>query len=37
MPFVDNKFDAATMGYGLRNVIDIPAASKNYTRSQARC
>jgi demethylphylloquinol methyltransferase len=24
LPFVDNYFDAATMGYGLRNVIDIP-------------
>jgi demethylphylloquinol methyltransferase len=24
LPFGDNYFDAATMGYGLRNVIDIP-------------
>jgi demethylphylloquinol methyltransferase len=24
LPFVDNYFDAATMGYGLRNVTDIP-------------
>jgi demethylphylloquinol methyltransferase len=24
LPFEDNYFDAATMGYGLRNVIDIP-------------
>lgn len=24
LPFADNFFDAATMGYGLRNVIDIP-------------
>jgi demethylphylloquinol methyltransferase len=24
LPFADNYFDAATMGYGLRNVIDIP-------------
>lgn len=26
MPFEDASFDAATMGYGLRNVADIPAA-----------
>jgi demethylmenaquinone methyltransferase/2-methoxy-6-polyprenyl-1,4-benzoquinol methylase len=26
LPFDDNYFDAATMGYGLRNVIDIPQA-----------
>ena len=25
LPFEDNYFDCATMGYGLRNVIDIPA------------
>ncbi|MBE9191745.1 bifunctional demethylmenaquinone methyltransferase/2-methoxy-6-polyprenyl-1,4-benzoquinol methylase UbiE [Gloeocapsopsis crepidinum LEGE 06123] len=24
LPFADNSFDAATMGYGLRNVVDIP-------------
>jgi demethylphylloquinol methyltransferase len=24
LPFEDNRFDAATMGYGLRNVLDIP-------------
>ncbi|PPS40722.1 bifunctional demethylmenaquinone methyltransferase/2-methoxy-6-polyprenyl-1,4-benzoquinol methylase UbiE [Chroococcidiopsis sp. TS-821] len=24
LPFADNFFDAATMGYGLRNVVDIP-------------
>lgn len=24
LPFKDNQFDCATMGYGLRNVIDIP-------------
>lgn len=24
LPFADNHFDAATMGYGLRNVLDIP-------------
>jgi demethylmenaquinone methyltransferase/2-methoxy-6-polyprenyl-1,4-benzoquinol methylase len=24
LPFADNYFDAATMGYGLRNVLDIP-------------
>ena len=26
LPFPDNYFDAATMGYGLRNVTDIPRA-----------
>lgn len=26
LPFENNFFDAATMGYGLRNVIDIPAS-----------
>ncbi|AFZ48495.1 demethylmenaquinone methyltransferase [Cyanobacterium stanieri PCC 7202] len=26
LPFDDNTFDCATMGYGLRNVIDIPLA-----------
>lgn len=24
LPFTDNSFDAATMGYGLRNVADVP-------------
>ncbi|MEG3437587.1 bifunctional demethylmenaquinone methyltransferase/2-methoxy-6-polyprenyl-1,4-benzoquinol methylase UbiE [Pannus brasiliensis CCIBt3594] len=24
LPFADNTFDCATMGYGLRNVVDIP-------------
>jgi demethylphylloquinol methyltransferase len=26
LPFPDDQFDAATMGYGLRNVTDIPSA-----------
>ncbi|NJL91333.1 MAG: bifunctional demethylmenaquinone methyltransferase/2-methoxy-6-polyprenyl-1,4-benzoquinol methylase UbiE [Coleofasciculaceae cyanobacterium SM2_1_6] len=26
LPLADNYFDAATMGYGLRNVVDIPQA-----------
>lgn len=26
LPFEDASFDAATMGYGLRNVANIPAA-----------
>ncbi|KAK9799014.1 hypothetical protein WJX73_005982 [Symbiochloris irregularis] len=26
LPFYDDEFDAATMGYGLRNVADIPAS-----------
>ena len=26
LPFEDNQFDAITMGYGLRNVVDIPQA-----------
>lgn len=26
LPFAPNSFDAATMGYGLRNVASIPAA-----------
>jgi ubiquinone/menaquinone biosynthesis C-methylase UbiE len=26
LPFSDNSFDAATMGYGLRNVANIPRA-----------
>lgn len=32
LPFDDNFFDAATMGYGLRNVVDIPGALKELHR-----
>lgn len=32
LPFPDNYFDAATMGYGLRNVVDIPASLKELHR-----
>jgi demethylmenaquinone methyltransferase/2-methoxy-6-polyprenyl-1,4-benzoquinol methylase len=32
LPFTDNYFDAATMGYGLRNVIDIPLSLKELHR-----
>ena len=32
LPFVNNKFDAATMGYGLRNVTDIPRSLKELYR-----
>jgi len=32
LPFTDNYFDAATMGYGLRNVIDIPRSLKELHR-----
>lgn len=32
LPFDDNKFDAATMGYGLRNVTDIPRSLKELNR-----
>lgn len=32
LPFADNYFDAATMGYGLRNVIDIPRSLKELHR-----
>lgn len=32
LPFDDNKFDAATMGYGLRNVTDIPRSLKELHR-----
>lgn len=32
LPFADNYFDAATMGYGLRNVIDIPQALQEIYR-----
>jgi demethylmenaquinone methyltransferase/2-methoxy-6-polyprenyl-1,4-benzoquinol methylase len=32
LPFADQQFDAATMGYGLRNVIDIPTSLKELYR-----
>ncbi|MBF2008661.1 MAG: bifunctional demethylmenaquinone methyltransferase/2-methoxy-6-polyprenyl-1,4-benzoquinol methylase UbiE [Chlorogloeopsis fritschii C42_A2020_084] len=32
LPFEDNQFDAATMGYGLRNVTDIPRCLKELHR-----
>lgn len=32
LPFDDNVFDAATMGYGLRNVVNIPASLKELHR-----
>ncbi|UBF23728.1 bifunctional demethylmenaquinone methyltransferase/2-methoxy-6-polyprenyl-1,4-benzoquinol methylase UbiE [Kovacikia minuta CCNUW1] len=32
LPFSDNQFDAATMGYGLRNVTDIPHSLKELYR-----
>lgn len=32
LPFADNYFDAATMGYGLRNVADIPRSLKELHR-----
>jgi demethylmenaquinone methyltransferase/2-methoxy-6-polyprenyl-1,4-benzoquinol methylase len=32
LPFADASFDAATMGYGLRNVADIPGALKELSR-----
>lgn len=32
LPFEDNQFDAATMGYGLRNVKDIPQCLKELHR-----
>jgi demethylmenaquinone methyltransferase/2-methoxy-6-polyprenyl-1,4-benzoquinol methylase len=32
LPFDNNQFDAATMGYGLRNVTDIPASLKELYR-----
>lgn len=32
LPFDDNYFDAATMGYGLRNVTDIPRSLKELHR-----
>jgi len=32
LPFENNQFDAATMGYGLRNVTDIPRSLKEIHR-----
>ena len=32
LPFTDNKFDCATMGYGLRNVTNIPLCLKELYR-----
>ncbi|BAB76951.1 bifunctional demethylmenaquinone methyltransferase/2-methoxy-6-polyprenyl-1,4-benzoquinol methylase UbiE [Anabaena sp. FACHB-709] len=32
LPFKDNQFDAATMGYGLRNVTDIPRSLQELHR-----
>lgn len=32
LPFSDHEFDAATMGYGLRNVTDIPRSLKELHR-----
>jgi demethylmenaquinone methyltransferase/2-methoxy-6-polyprenyl-1,4-benzoquinol methylase len=32
LPFPDNYFDSATMGYGLRNVTDIPRCLKELSR-----
>jgi ubiquinone/menaquinone biosynthesis C-methylase UbiE len=32
MPFANAEFDAATMGYGLRNVADIPKALRELRR-----
>lgn len=32
LPFDDGQFDAATMGYGLRNVLDIPQALEELLR-----
>lgn len=32
IPFENNSFDCATMGYGLRNVIDIPACLQELQR-----
>lgn len=32
LPFADNYFDAATMGYGLRNVTDIPQCLRELYR-----
>ncbi|VXD16379.1 Demethylmenaquinone methyltransferase [Planktothrix serta PCC 8927] len=32
LPFEDNTFDCATMGYGLRNVVDIPSSLRELHR-----
>lgn len=32
LPFAENQFDCATMGYGLRNVIDIPLCLRELYR-----
>ncbi|MGF1499380.1 MAG: bifunctional demethylmenaquinone methyltransferase/2-methoxy-6-polyprenyl-1,4-benzoquinol methylase UbiE [Elainellaceae cyanobacterium] len=32
LPFADSFFDAATMGYGLRNVVDIPQSLRELQR-----
>ena len=32
LPFGDDRFDAVTMGYGLRNVVDIPQALREIWR-----
>lgn len=32
LPFAENTFDCATMSYGLRNVVDIPAALRELHR-----
>lgn len=32
LPFEDDRFDAVTMGYGLRNVVDIPQALREIWR-----
>ncbi len=32
LPFSDNTFDCATMGYGLRNVVDIPRSLQELHR-----
>ena len=32
LPFADNTFDCATMGYGLRNVVDIPRSLQQLYR-----
>lgn len=37
LPFDDCSFDAATMGYGLRNVANIPAALKASKRGACAC
>lgn len=37
LPFEDNYFDSATMGYGLRNVIDIPCCLLEIRRVLKPC